>query len=71
MERLRVCKRGSESGDVLPGERGFNLGVPSRNWSTLHLNHSPHLERRMFEVVFSSNDDEFIADAGAVRVVSA
>ena len=47
---------------------GFRLVVPSRDWSALHLLHTSHHER-MFEAAFSSNDDEFIADAVSVWIV--
>lgn len=48
---------------------GFRLDASSRDWSTLHLSHTPHHEW-MFEVAFSSNDDAFIADAVSVWIAS-
>ena len=49
-------------------EIGFRLAAPSRDWSALGLDHTPHHEW-MFEVLFSSEDDEIIADAVGVWLV--
>ena len=46
-------------------EIGFRLADPSRDWAALSLDHTPHHEW-MFEIVFSSEDDEIIAYAVGV-----
>ena len=43
-------------------EIGFRLAQPSRPQPVLHLNHTSHHDR-MFEVAFSSDDDEVVSDA--------
>ena len=46
-------------------EIGFRFAAPSRDWTTLSLGHIPHPEW-MFDIVFSGEDDETIADAVGV-----
>jgi hypothetical protein len=57
--------------DLLPIilEIGFRLVAPGSTQPTLNLDHTPH-HNRMFEAVFSSNNDELTADAVSVWVVS-
>ena len=43
-------------------EIGFRLAAPSRDQLALHLNHTPYHDW-VFEIAFSSEDDEVIADA--------
>ena len=50
-------------------EIGFRRVAPGRNWPTLRLNHTPH-NKWLFETAFSSTDDEVLADAAAVWILS-
>jgi hypothetical protein len=49
-------------------EIGFRLTWPGCNWPALHLNHTTH-HKQVFEMAFSSHDDEVIADALSAWIV--
>jgi len=48
-------------------EIGFRLAQPGHGWPAIRLDHTSHHDR-MFEVVFSSDDDEVIADAACAWI---
>ena len=48
-------------------EIGLRLAGPSRDWAALSLGHTSHHER-MFDIVFSGQDDETISDAVGVWI---
>jgi hypothetical protein len=59
----------SEYACILPValEIGFRHASPNRDWEILSLGHTPHHEW-MFEIMFSGEDDETIADAVGVWI---